>query len=295
MTRVACVQLAPVLGDLAGNVERATAAIAAAVADGADVVVLPELCTSGYVFATVDEARAVAVTPAHALFGRWAAAAGGAVVVAGFAEDADDGSGRLFNAAVVLDASGVRAVYRKAHLWDAEPLFFTPGDAEPPVVETAHGRIAVVVCYDLEFPEWVRVPVLAGADLIAVPTNWPAFPTPAGERSGEVTNAMAAARLNRVAIACADRSGTERGQEWTRGTAIVDADGWVLAATGEEGGAAVADVDLAASRTKALTERADALGDRRPELYGAVVAPRGGQGLRLRGPEGGGGADPGSG
>lgn len=276
MTRIACVQLAPVVGDLAGNAQRARAAIAAAVAGGADVVVLPELSTSGYVFDSVDEVRSVAITPDSEVFAGWATAAGGAVVVAGFAEagGSDDEPGVLFNSAVVLDATGVLAVYRKAHLWDREPLFFTPGDAPPPVVATAHGRIAPLVCYDLEFPEWVRAPVLAGADLLAVPTNWPSFPRPAGERPGEVVNAMAAARLNRVAIACADRSGVERGQGWTHGTSIVDADGWVVAATDQEGASIGADVDLAASRTKALTERADVLGDRRPELYGAVVAPR---------------------
>ena len=277
MTRITCVQMAPVLGDLAGNLDRAVRATAGAVAEGADVVVLPELVTSGYVFESAEEVRAVAITPEHEVFARWAGAAGGAVVVAGFAEagtEAAGEAGALFNSAVVLDSSGVLAVYRKAHLWDRESLFFTPGDAAPPVVETAHGRVAVMVCYDLEFPEWVRAPVLAGADLVAVPTNWPCFPRPAGERAGEVVNAMAAARLNRVAIACADRAGVERGQEWVRGTCVVDADGWVVAATDEPGGAVSAEVDLAASRTKALTELADVLGDRRPELYGAVVAPR---------------------
>ncbi len=269
-TVITCVQLAPVVGDLEGNVSRATDAIAAAVRAGADVVVLPELATSGYVFESVEEVRALAITPDHPAFGSWARAAGGAVVVAGFAEAGPGGA--LLNSAVVLDASGVLALYRKAHLWDRESLFFTAGDAAPPVVETPHGRIAVMVCYDLEFPEWVRTAALAGADLLAVPTNWPLWPRPDGERPGEVLNAMTAARLNRLAVACADRSGVERGQGWTRGTAIVDADGWVVAETGADGGTASASLDLAASRDKALTERADVIADRRPELYGAVAA-----------------------
>ncbi len=49
-------------------------------------------------------------------------------------------------------------------------------------VFTALGRIGMMVCYDLEFPEWVRSAGLAGADLLAVSTNWPASPVPAGER-----------------------------------------------------------------------------------------------------------------
>ena len=274
MTRVVCCQLAPQVGDPAGNTALALAAVRGALAGGADVVVLPELVTSGYVFASPQEAASLAVTPDDEVLAAWAGALAGtsAVVVGGFAERGGDG--RTYNSAALVDATGVRAVYRKAHLWDREKLFFTPGDAAPPVVETAHGRIGVMVCYDLEFPEWVRTAVLAGADLIALPTNWPLFPRPEGERPAEVTIAMAAARSNKVAIACCDRSGVERGQEWTGGTAVVGADGWVLA-TPDGAGVAAADVDLPASRDKRLTEHAHLLHDRRPELYGAVTSPGG--------------------
>jgi predicted amidohydrolase len=275
VTRVAACQVAPVLGDLAGNAERSAAVAARAVADGADVVVLPELVTSGYVFAGPDEARGVAVRPDHAVFAAWARACAqrpGAVVVGGFAELGDDG-GR-YNSAAVVDAGGVRAVYRKVHLWDREKLVFTPGSAVPPVVETAHGRIGVVVCYDLEFPEWVRTVALAGADLLAVPTNWPLGPRPQGERVPEVVIGMAAARVNRLPIACADRTGTERGVAWSEGTTVLDAEGWVVSAVGAGEGTAWADVDLSASRAKHLTELAHLFDDRRPELYGAVTEPR---------------------
>jgi 5-aminopentanamidase len=272
MTRVACAQLAPRVGDLPGNADLSTAAIARCVAAGADVVVLPELVTSGYVFASPDEARSVAITPEHPVFSRWAAELPpGTIVAGGFCERGDDGL--LYNSAAVVDATGVRAVYRKAHLWDREKLFFAPGGEHPPVVETVHGRIGVLVCYDLEFPEWTRTVALAGADLIVVPTNWPLVGRPAGERPPEVVIAMAAARVNRVAIACCDRAGTERGQEWTRGTTVIDAAGWVLAATQEEA-EVVVELDLLASRDKTLTEHAHLLHDRRPELYGAVAARR---------------------
>ena len=87
--------------------------------------------------------------------------------------------------------AALRAVYRKAHLWDAESDFFAPGTAPPPVVDTEFGRIAMMICYDVEFPEWVRRPALAGADLLAVPTNWPADPVPPGERPNVVLNVQA--------------------------------------------------------------------------------------------------------
>ena len=273
MTRIACVQLAPTLGDLEANRQLSVTAVRAAVAAGADVVVLPELVTSGYVFRTVEEAAAVAITPAHPLFGEWAdaAAATSAVVVGGFAEQGTDG--HLYNSAALVDPSGVRAVYRKTHLWDEEKTFFTPGPDLPPVVETRVGRIAVLICYDLEFPELTRAAALGGADLITVPTNWPLGPRPPHERAPEVTIAMAAARVNHVAIACCDRTGTERGQQWTEGTSIVDENGWVVSAVGAGTGTATADLDLTLSRDKGMTVLAHALDDRRPELYAALTAP----------------------
>jgi 5-aminopentanamidase len=129
----------------------------------------------------------------------------------------------------------------------------------------------VLVCYDLEFPEMTRTLALAGAELIAVPTNWPYVPRPPGERAPEVTIAMAAARTNRVFVACCDRAGTERGQAWNQGTAIIDTDGWVVASQPEIG-SATGDVQLGAAHDKSYTGLADAFADRRPELYGAVTS-----------------------
>jgi len=272
MARVVCQQLAPRIADLPANRERSVRAVAEAIDAGADVVVLPELVTSGYVFASTDEAAAVAITPGHAVFTEWAAEAarGPALVVGGFCEQGDDGL--LYNSAAVVDGTGVLGVYRKTHLWDREKLFFQPGGEAPRVFDTAFGRIGVLVCYDLEFPELTRLLALAGAELIVVPTNWPLVDRPAGERPPEVQIAMAAARVNRVFIACCDRTGTERGQEWTAGTTVIDESGWPIATQTEEG-AAQAEIDLALARDKRLTDLCDALGDRRPELYQALTAP----------------------
>jgi predicted amidohydrolase len=72
-----------------------------------------------------------------------------------------------------------------------------------------------------------------------------------------------------MAVACADRLGTERGLVWTGGSTIVGVDGWV-AAERRETGMLLAELDLDAALDKRLTEYADAFGDRRPELYGAL-------------------------
>ena len=268
MTRIACHQLAPVLGDLEGNRARTVAAIDAAAAAGADVVVLPELVTSGYVFAGLDEARPLAEPADGPTLRAWAerAAAHGMVIAGGFPELGRDGT--LYNSAALVDATGVRAVYRKAHLWDREPECFRPGDARPPVVDTPHGRIGLMVCYDLEFPEWVRAVALDGAELLCVPTNWPAEPRPDGERPMEVLKTMVHAATNRMAIAACDRCGTERDVDWVSGSVVVGTDGWLLAGPpGPEPALLVADVDLATARDKALGPRNDVHADRRPALY----------------------------
>jgi predicted amidohydrolase len=269
VTRVACQQIAPVMGDLAGNGDRAQAAIEHALEAGAEVVVLPELCTSGYMFETQEEVNSLAIGRDHAILDGWAAAAGrsGAVVAGGFSERGEDGL--IYNSAVVFPGAGPPAFYRKLHLWDREKLWFTPGSELPPVIDSPVGKLAVIVCYDLEFPELTRALALAGVQLLLVPTNWPKLRKPKGERPAEVVIAMAAARANRMAIACCDRAGQERGQEWEQGAAIIGPDGWVKADS-HEPGLLTAEVDLQAALEKRYTELADAFGDRRPEFYGPV-------------------------
>jgi 5-aminopentanamidase len=266
---VAVCQVSPRVGEVARNRSLAADAIGAAADGGARIVVLPELTPSGYVFASVAEARGTAEPADGPTVTEWAdlARRRDLIVIGGFAELGDDGF--LYNSAVLADAGGVRAVYRKVHLWDAESDFFTPGTAPPPVVATQFGQIAMMICYDVEFPEWVRRPALAGADLLAVPTNWPAEPVPPGERPMVVANVQAAAFANRMFIAAACRCGTERGVSWVGGSLIAGPDGYPQAgpAGADEPELLLADCDLAQARSKATSARNDPHRDRRPALY----------------------------
>lgn len=268
---VACAQLELAVGDVRGNRAAAAHALDEAAAAGAQVVVLPELATSGYVFEDAAEAAALAepVDGPGVTAWRTAARRHGITVVGGLCER--DSAGRVRNSAVLIDASGaLRAVYRKAHLFGTEREFFVPGDELPPVVETAHGRIGVLVCYDLEFPEWVRRVALAGAELLCAPVNWPLFPRPKGERPAEVVRVQAAAAVNRIYIAACDRAGTERGTRWTGASVVVDPDGFPLAGPHPEPERALlsAACDPARARDKRLGPHNDVFADRRPELYG---------------------------
>jgi predicted amidohydrolase len=164
-------------------------------------------------------------------------------------------------------------VYRKAHLWDREGHVFCAGDGPPAVVDTVYGRIGVVVCYDLEFPEWMRLPALAGAELVCAPVNWPRESRPAGERPQEVVRVQASASVNRMFIAVADRVGRERGVDWVGGSVIVDPAGFPLVgpAGDEETVTVLASCELAQAREKRISPHNDVFADRRPDLYGAVA------------------------
>ena len=254
-----------VLGDVDGNLERIRAVLEAASERGARLMVVPELATCGYVFTDRSEATEASLTRDDP---RWemltAVLAPGAVAVVGYAERDE---AQVFNSAAVLTRDGRIGDYRKAHLWGAEALLFDRGDRAGDVFDTPIGRLGVAICYDSEFPEVPRRLALAGADMLALPVNWPLLPRPRGEHPPETIQAMAAARSSRLATVISDRSGAERGVAWTGGTAIIDEDGWI-AALPDAGGTASATLTLRPSGDKTLPPHNDLFRDRRPELYG---------------------------
>ena len=132
-------------------------------------------------FESPAEADALAIPVGHEILVEWAAeaAAGDIVLAGGFCERGDDG--RIYNSAAVFDATGLRAVYRKLHLWDREKLVFTPGAEPPPVLDTRVGRLAVIICYDHRVPRAdasrSRWPA---PSCCWCPTNWPLVPRPHG-------------------------------------------------------------------------------------------------------------------
>jgi predicted amidohydrolase len=274
--RVACCQLAPSVEDPGGSAARARQAIAGAVDAGAQLIVLPELANSGYVFRSIDEARAAAAPADGELLRGWAreAARGDGVVAAGFCELAGDGS--LFNSSALLDGGEVRAVYRKLHLWGQESRWFEPGSEPAPVVDTRVGRIGLGVCYDIEFPELTRGLALQGAELLTLPANWPYQPPPPG--GPPILHSLAAitAYHNKVFVAVCDRCGVERGIEFQGGSVIAAPAGGLLAGPVPYRGAATlfADCELTDARDKRTSEHNDAFADRRPEHYSARLRMR---------------------
>jgi len=254
------------------NLRLAESAIRQAAASGAELVVLPELTNSGYVFRSLEEVKERATTLDGPVIAKWSELARefGITIVGGLAINHDE---TFFNTSVIIDESGLRGWYKKVHFWNDEPDFFIPGSDEPLVIDTKFGRLATMVCYDLEFTEWVRLPFLADAVILALPTNWPYGGLPTEPTPMESVRVQAAASQNRMVVAAADRVGQERGVDWSSASIIADADGVIRAISDRtklsEVQILLADVEVPTDRK--IGPRNDLRTDRRPELYGKVL------------------------
>ncbi|WP_223479610.1 nitrilase family protein [Oricola indica] len=268
---IACIQFEPRFGAVADNLARSGALIEQAADSGAEIVVLPELANTGYVFENREEALALAEPVPEGQSTRfWGeiATRRKLFLISGITER--DGE-HLYNTAVVIGPEGVLGVYRKLHLWADEKLWFEPGNLGVPVFDTPHGRIGVAICYDGWFPETFRLAALAGADLMCVPTNWVPIP---GQSTDQQPMAnvlhMAAAHSNVMAIACADRVGVERNQSFIGHSLIVSHTGWPVSgpASGTEEEIVSARLDLsAARRAQTWNGTNHPIHDRRTDVY----------------------------
>lgn len=260
--RIGWIQTHPRYGEIQANLDDAARMLACA---HADLWVLPELFSSGYLFGTRSElerlAEPIPAGPTTQALVRLARGSGCALV-AGLAE-ADPG-GRIYNAAIAVDPSGLRGVYRKIHLFDHEKEWFDAGDLPFPVVDLAGARVGIMICFDWRFPEAARTLALAGAQILAHPSN---LVMPHCQ-AAMVTRAIE----NQVFIVTANRIGAEqRGGlaiTFTGRSQIVAADGRVLrrgpAATTAVG---AVEIDPRQADTKRVNEHNDLLSDRRTAFY----------------------------
>jgi N-carbamoylputrescine amidase len=273
--RIAVGQFEPRVGEKERNVARTLELIDEAASRGVELLVLPELCNSGYVFESKEEAESLAEgVPGGPTVEAWLerCVARGLTLVAGIAEREGDA---LYNSAIVVGPGGFLGTYRKLHLWDQENHWFAPGNRGVPVFDTTVGRIAAIICYDGWFPECYRMAAVAGAEVVCVPTNWVPIP---GQEEGRKAMAtilcQAAAHSNSIVVAAADRVGVERGQTFIGQSVIVSHTGWPLAGPASESREEllVADIDpTEARRARRWNDFNDPLADRRPEVYGRMA------------------------
>jgi predicted amidohydrolase len=200
------------------------------------------------------------------------------LVAIGFCELAEgpDGTPTRFNAAAVLDGSGIYGNYRKVHQPLGENMSYASGDGYG-VFDTPVGRVGLQICYDKAFPEAARVMALDGAQIIASLSAWPAARTATAEdlqqdRWTYRFNLFDSARAldNQVFWVASNQSGTFGSLRYVGNAKVVDPGGNVLATTLLDSGMAVADVDIEGTFA-AMRAGMFHLRDRRPDVYGALT------------------------
>jgi predicted amidohydrolase len=259
------------LGQPEVNLAAMIAKFEMAVAGGARLTIFPECSLSGYCFDSREEAMPFAESIPGPSCERLAEACSrlDAFAIMGMLESAGD---KLFNACVLVGPNGIVAGYRKIHLpYLGIDRFTDPGDRPFAVHSADELRLGMNICYDSAFPESARVMALDGADLIALPTN---FPPGAECMAAHVANTRA--MENNVYYACVNRVGTERGFPFIGQSKICDPSGRPTAEaphTDEE--ILYADIDIQRARSKRIVRVPDKhiidrFKDRRPEMYGRM-------------------------
>ncbi len=272
LVTIACCQYGPQVGAIEYNRKRSEEMIRRAAKKGGEIILLPELAQSGFNFTSQEEAYQLSETLDGATLSLWRdlAIELNIVLVAGFCERLPNQC--VANSSILIEPDGAMTPYRKVHLWDNEINIFIRGEEQPPVVETIYGHLGMMICYDIEFPEWVRIPALAGAEILCAPVNWPQYPRPKGERPTEMIRAQANASVNKLFMAVCDRSDRERGVDWVGGSLITDSDGFPITdAFGQGEQILVATVNLSEARDKRISPNNDVHKDRQPHLYHSLI------------------------
>lgn len=273
--KIAGVQMDCRLGDKSANLVAIRERLNEAAAQGARLVVFPECALTGYGFDSKAEAwphaepvpgpsSEVLATDCRRL-NAWA--------VVGLLERDGD---RLFNSCALVGPAGFIAGYRKVHLpYLGVDRFTAPGDRPFAVHDLGGLRVGMTICYDGSFPEASRVLALQGADLIVLPTNWP----PGAWRTPKFV-VQTRALENQVYYAAVNRVGEERGFRFIGQSRLVGCGGELLAAAeGEEPAILLGEIEPERARDKQIVVipgkyEVNRMKDRRPELYGSLVASR---------------------
>ncbi len=270
--KIAGVQMDPRIGAIEENLEKISQQARTAAASGADLIVFPECALTGYVFSSCQEAQPFMETIPGPSTDKLVNICRelGVYIVMGLLEK--DGH-YCYNSAVLSGPEGLIGRYRKNHLpYLGIDRFVDGGNEAFRVYETQIGRIGLFICYDCTFPESARVMALAGADILALPTNWP-------QGRAKVPQHVIITRAfeNKVHLVAVDRVGKENGAKFLGLSKIINAWGDTLAEAGSEDEEIIyGEVKLSEAREKHVIIKAgefeaDFIHDRKPWLYGKIA------------------------
>jgi predicted amidohydrolase len=260
--KVGFLQFKPKLLDIDYNLEKIKKLIGET---KADLIVLPELAVTGYLFCNTDELKKVSENPYDgktAVFFKTLAKKNNCSYVVGFAELGEDD--KIYNSAMLVNPEGNVFIYRKTHLFYEEKKWFTPGNTGFGVFDINGVKVGMMICFDWMFPESARSLALNGAQIIAHPSN---LVLPWCQR------AMFARSLeNRVFSITANRIGTEsrcdKSLSFTGKSQILSTTGEILAKADIDNEALIfAEINPKDADKKDINEFNNIFKDRRKSIY----------------------------
>src|SRR5579883_669837 len=263
--RAAAIQFDPALGEKEQNIQALLGLAKEAAQNGAKLIVLPEMATTGYCWISREEVAPYVEPipgPTTDRFSQLAATYDCYIAVS-FPE-VDPATSVYYNSMVLIGPKGLVGTYRKIHSYISEPRWARDGDLGFPVWDTPLGRLAGIICMDAEYFESARLPALHGADVILFPTNWLEEKSPSSWW-------MARAFENGVYIIAANRADREREVQFSGGSCILNPDGTIQAYLDDGVGIVYGEVDLRRCRDKswgdAYRVEGNRLADRQPGEY----------------------------
>lgn len=255
--RAAALQFNVKQGDVDANLAYVREALTRAAAQGVQLAVLPEMWSTGFAYKNLNElAKRTAgiVEELLELSGRLK------LVICGSMPE-PDGVDKVFNTIFLIDNGKLAGTYRKIHLFSLlkEDLAFAGGDKWL-LADTSIGKVGVIICYDLRFPELTRRLAVEGAQVICVPAQWP---KPRQEHWRALLRARAIE--NQLFVVSCNACGMIGKLDFFGMSMIIDPKGEVLAESGEEEGEIVAQLDMQVM----VDWRAQipCFNDRKPEYY----------------------------
>jgi predicted amidohydrolase len=263
--RVALYQCPPLPLDIGGNLQRLNTQAIDAAAQGAALLVCPEMFLSGYNIGPQAASSLAQRSDGPAALAIAAIAqATGVAILYGYPERGDDE--QVYNAVQLIDTKGSRLCnYRKTHLYgELDKSMFSAGEEHFPVVEFNGWKLGFLICYDVEFPENTRRLALEGVDLILVPTaNMEPY-----DFVAEVT-VRARAFENQCYLVYANYCGSEGDIHYCGLSSICAPDGKQVGLAGQDETLVIAELDRQSmSESQAINTY---FKDRRPGFYSGLV------------------------
>lgn len=260
--RIGIYQNNPDFGEVRKNLEKAIDRLGTI---KADLVVFPELFSTGYQFTSVEEVEELSEQIPDGPTCRAMIKYAGSkkiYIVHGIAERE---SKKFFNSAVLIGPEGLIGKYRKSHLFYEEKLFFSPGDTGFNVFNIGSAKLGIMICYDWWFPEAARTLALKGADIICHPANLVLTGCQKAMQTRSLENAVYSVTANRIG---AEARGGKDELRFKGQSQIADPAGNViLSMDSDKEGIKAVEIDVDKARDKTITSLNDRFKDRRSELY----------------------------